>query len=491
MKKLFDRIKRAVFARYDAAVQYFGDRSWIFQSYQDARLDIDAATRTELQRKHRYWVANSPLVQCIRNKFLQFTVGSSGLMIVPNSSEEDWNHSRADSWEQWGRNPEISQRISFPQLTIQWGGMVFDDGEIFIHKVFKGIPLLETIEAHRVSTPKKFKEFQGRPIIDGVEIDSFSQPVAYWVIDYDLLTGKEIDPRRIPVAEMFHKFKVRRPGQLRGIPEGFSGMNMLHDYDDLHKLEMQAAKIASSIGNVVTTPHGELDTSATRRSRMQGSSVNADGLGITKNSDQFYNVKLGAQTVALRAGDSVKNFQVDRPSVATQNYWDTLHTLICCSYNVPKLLVMPYSLQGTVTRADLDVCAGAFRMSFEIIAELVRDIYEWQTGWAVRFDRSMDGKRPADYLKAVVRPPRAPNVDIGYTATALQTELQMGVKTIQDVYAEKQQDWRTQLTQIAETRAFIKKLATKFGLEPDEISQIAQPSPEPATDGEKATAQTA
>lgn len=34
---------------------------------------------------------------------------------------------------------------------------------------------------------------------------------------------------------------------------------------------------------------------------------------------------------------------------------------------------------------------------------------------------------------------------------SLQTELQIGVKTIQDVYAEKQQDWRVQLRQIAES----------------------------------------
>ncbi len=482
---------RKVFGRYEAALQsYFGERSWLWQALQDARLDIDAATRTELQRKHRYWVANSAIVQRIRSIFIQFSVGTSGLAIVPNSSDENWNHSRAGSWERWGRTAELTQRITFPQLTLQWAGMLFDDGEIFIHKVAdaRNTPRLETIEAHRVQTPPKNKlpaAYGSVPIVDGIELDLNGYPTAYWVSKQDINTNDQTWSR-IPAVDMIHKFKVRRPNQYRGIPEGFSGMNVLHDYDDLHKMEMQAAKLASSIGNVHTNPTGEIDTTATRRSRIGLASQNSSGAAVTKNADQFYSVRVGAQDIALRAGDSVKNFQIDRPSIATQNYWDTLHTIICCAYNVPKLLVMPYSLQGTVTRADLDVCAGAFRANFEIIAEAIREIYEWQTIWAVRFDRAMDGSKPEDYTAVVIRPPRAPNVDIGYTAKALQIELQMGVKTIQDVYAEKQMDWRVQLRQIAETVAYKNELAKEFGINPEEISQIfEQPATAPETEGKE------
>jgi hypothetical protein len=150
---------------------------------------------------------------------------------------------------------------------------------------------------------------------------------------------------------------------------------------------------------------------------------------------------------------------------------------ICAGYNVPKLLVFPFSLQGTVTRADLDVCANAFRSDFEIIASIVREIYEWQTSWALKYDLGQDGAVPANPLCCVIRPPRAPNVDIGYTAKALQIELQLGIKTIQDVYADKNEDWRTQLRQVAEAAAFIKNLAEEFDVEPTMISSLLTPPP--------------
>jgi hypothetical protein len=183
---------------------------------------------------------------------------------------------------------------------------------------------------------------------------------------------------------------------------------------------------------------------------------------VVKNTDAYYNVTLGANKIALKAGDTLKQFQVDRPSIATQNYWDLLITQICCAYNVPKLLVVPYSLQGTVTRADLDVCANAFRFNFEIIAWAIRQIYEWQTQWAVKFDRTMDGNAPADFIECVIRPPRAPNVDIGYTAQSLALELKTGTKTYQDVFAERQQDWRQQFRQSAECAYELKRLAAEF-----------------------------
>ena len=144
---------------------------------------------------------------------------------------------------------------------------------------------------------------------------------------------------------------------------------------------------------------------------------------------------------------------------------------------MPKLLVFPFSLQGTVTRADLDVCANAFRADFEIIASIVREIYEWQSQWAIRFDRSLDGKTPANPLQCVIRPPRAPNVDIGYTAKALEIEMRLGIKTIQDVCADKNEDWHVVLRQVAESMAYIKRLETEFGLQPGQISSLEVPEP--------------
>jgi len=43
----------AVTNRYEAAIQKWGERSWIASSVQDARFDADASTRIELVRRSR------------------------------------------------------------------------------------------------------------------------------------------------------------------------------------------------------------------------------------------------------------------------------------------------------------------------------------------------------------------------------------------------------------------------------------------------------
>lgn len=487
--KLLHKISRAlsrlpiigqVFNRYESAWQGWGERSWLFQSLQDARFDIDASTRCELQRRHRYWVSNSQLVQKIRNLFIQFSVGPCGLKPVPNSSDEEWNHTRTHSFSDWSKEPEVSSRTSLSQLTISWAGQLFDDGEFFILKTqdSMGRPAVQTIEAHRVCNDPSAKDYQGMPVVDGIVMDRSGKPKFYAIKTTPVETASVLGGVRaswgyLKASDVIHKFKVRRPGQLRGIPEGFSGMNVLHDFDDLQKLELQCAKIASEIATVETNPSGELDTSMNRRSRLSLQTQNAQGAPTTKNTWADYQVTMGGKRFALRSGDKLENFMVNRPTVVQQEYWDLLVAQICCSYNTPKLLVMPFSLQGTVTRADLDVCASAYRMNFEFVADALRELYEWQGAWANDFDLSQDGATPYDHAQVVIRPPRAPNVDIGYSAKSLETELLLGVKTVQDVYAEKQMDWRVQTRQIAEYLSEVKKLAKEFGIEPGQITKLA------------------
>ncbi len=135
--------------------------------------------------------------------------------------------------------------------------------------------------------------------------------------------------------------------------------------------------------------------------------MNAAGSAVTKNVWADYNVSFGGKKYALKSGDKLDNFMVNRPTLSQQNYWDFLITQICCGYNVPKLLVMPYSLQGTVTRADLDISGNQFRVNFELIADALREIYQWQGAWANDFDMSQDGNTPDDHSQVVIRRSRS------------------------------------------------------------------------------------
>lgn len=478
----FGRIIQKVFGRYLAAFMQWGERSIILSATQDARDEVNFGVRSELQRRHEHWVQNSELVQRIRNLKIQFGVGVGGLQCVPNAGDSDWgdpealenwNDARAVRWADWCRQPEVSSLMSMGQLHVLWEGSLFDYGEFFVQKCkVNGRPMVNTIAVHRVQTDPAITDPEKKMIFDGIQYDANFRPIKYFV-------RREMEKDKydeVPAEFIIHKFKCRRPGMLRGIPEGFSGMNRLHDYEDLHRYEMQAAKIASRIALVKSNPSGEVDTQQSRRLALGIGTTNAKNQPVMKNGDTMYDISLGSVETTIRSGDKLDNFMITRPAATQQQYWDLLVSMICNGYNVPKLLVMPYSMQGTVTRADLDVCTNAFRSDFEIVAEAVREIYEWQVGWDVKFNQKNVGESyPSDFKNVVIRPPRAPNVDIGYTAQALETEMRLGVKPVQDVYAERNQDWRVQWRQNAEAAAFKKKLAKEFDIEPDEISQVIEP----------------
>ena len=488
MGRLLNKIRefgRRVKARYDAAWQNWGERSWLWATLQDARLDIDKFTREEIQRKHREFVRNNGICQRLRFLFLQFSSGVSGLDCIPNSENEDWNVSRKASFDSWSEDCFVDSKLTLGQGTIQWAGALFDDGEVFIHlttginALGKRVPMLATYEAHRCMTPTDKRGEEGKTIVDGVQVDEFFKPLGYWIRD-----GRDTkDFKLIPATEMLHIFKARRPGMLRGLPEGYPVMNVLHDFSDLHKLQMQKAKSAAVVANIIKNAAGEADPSNFRRSRMQIQTQNGAGQAVSKESPQFYDEQLAAYTKYLKTGEEMQQFRSDDPSVVVQQYWEFLISLICAGYNTPKLLVFPYSMQGTVVRFDVDICSTSFRANFEHIAWALRRIYRWQTNWAVKFDRSMDAPRPAYVLNVVIQPPRPPNADLGYNAQALETELRLGTRTYQDVYAERNQDWRTQIRQIAEFESEVDKLAKEFGITPERIAQKLKDAPAPPTDG--------
>ena len=140
---------------------------------------------------------------------------------------------------------------------------------------------------------------------------------------------------------------------------------------------------------------------------------------------------------------------------------------------ISALLVFPFSLQGTVTRADLDTAAAFFRSRSAVFAAVIREIYIWVMGWAVKYDRALDGA-PENWWQVTIRPPKAVNVDTGRQSQAVLEELEAGTRTYQDVCAELGHDWRHVLRQKAVEAKFINDLADEFDVTREQIAQLAK-----------------
>jgi capsid protein len=479
-------------ARYEAAYESYGERSLLSATVQDARIDADSSTRIELVRRARYWERNNAIVNRLADVFEQYTVGC-GLAITPKTEDEDFNLSAGQWWEDWCKFPDVASGLHFGTIQGQMARALFVDGEVFIYKTFSrdsGRPRIQLIEAHRICTPPHLRTMEGKGILDGIQFDvdangnPIGKPKVYWCrMDgsaQTFLSGGSTNGQGvwepIPGDRIIHLYDPPRPGMPRSLTILYPVLNDLHDLDDLQALEMKAAKNNARVANVVTNKTGEANLGAMRRERWTIQGRNAAGSATSKNAPLVSEMTVGGETWYAANGEKFEQFRSDRPGASTRDYWDYLVRKICAGVGISSLLVLPFSLQGTVTRADLDVAAAFFRSKSSLIQAVLREVYIWVMGWAVKFDRSLDGA-PREWWGCSIRPPRSVNVDVGRNSQAILDEMEAGIRTFEDVCGELGNDWRTVVRQRATEAKYVDDLAKEFGIHRDFISHFTMPTP--------------
>lgn len=484
-------------ARFESAFQFWQKRGWVPASVQDARFDASAATRLELLRRSRHWEQNSGYLQKILDLFENFTVGGSGLHLIPNSANEDFNEVARIWWREFCHRPARDNYLPMSHHQSLLARSWFVDGDIFVYKTYlpkTGRPAIQLIEAHRIETPGNMSSEEGKTIIDGVTIDSATLPIGYQVrvaniaSPYTYGIGQpnsiRVQPANltynfVPAENMFHLFEPPRPGMTRGLPMAYAELNDLQDLYELQDLEMQKARDGARITTVISNKTGEADLSNSFRQRMSLQSQNAQGGATVKQVPQYYEVTMGGQTVYVCHGDAINQFKSDQPSAATQEYWNTLIGKVSMGCGLPRQLVVPYSIQGTALRCDIETAAAFFKARSSVVGHTMYEIYRWAMAWAIENDRRLKGA-PKDWDQVVVRPPRSINVDIGRQSAALISELQAGIRTLQDVCSELGLDWREVLRQRAREWAYAANLATEFNVPIERIMELPRPAVPPA-----------
>lgn len=454
---------------YESARRWSPDRTYLRGWVQDPRFDATEATRHELVRKSRWFEKNDALANRLGEVFTEFTVGANGPPIIPASSDDEWNQRASDWLYEWAPLADICTRLGYGGLMTTAAWRRFFDGEFFILKTFgenKSRPRLQGISAHRVGTPDDKADQEGKTIIDGVEIDSRGRPSAYWIQE-----GFESDRyTRRTSNEIIHIFEPESPGQYRGLPMLTPVMNDLHDFADLFMFETQAAKVQGKDAIFVKNLGGNLDHTKLLRERT----LAGGGTPTARNPDElkarlsYYQKAYPGRTLAGIPGDEVQYLASNRPSVTTQWFLDYMASRVCAGIGFSKQLVFPFSIQGTVARADLDMARNFFLSRFAPFASAAQHIYWFDIGVA-RFTDPRIADAPFDWTKVNVRPPRAVNVDIGRNSAATIAELDSSLTTLEEQFAQRGLDWREQTRQRAREESFIDKIAAEFKVNPARI----------------------
>jgi capsid protein len=482
---------RSTVNRYEAAIPFSPDRSYVPGWVRDARYDADPFSRWEMSRKVRDYRRNVWLLQRLEEEFTKWTVGPNGLAVIPNSSDDKWNAAMMESYQEWCESPCLDSTLTMPQVHRLMARESHIDGELFINKTRRkekgkpSLPAVQLIESHRCSSPgTEYSYGDHSNIIDGVElgIDSATgqptRPIGYWVRDG--IVGDSWVFRS--TADMHHVFDPVRIGMFRDITPYHASLPTIGDLGDLEAMEMQKAKQNSEVANILTNPAGEINPNLARQQRWGGSGTvpnpNPNEADMDKRVNMYRRI-LGSRTIALKTGEKLDQHDSKTPSAATQWYWRYKIGQVCTAANIPLIIVFPElveNINGTVVRGIYDNAHEFFRSKFFVFSHAARDMYRFYAQWA-RYNDPRCVDAPADWKKCHVIPPRAVNVDIGYNSAATLAELEAGTTNWDDIAGRYGTTAEVLIRKKAKNIAMIKRIAKEESKDGNEVlpSEISAP----------------
>jgi lambda family phage portal protein len=229
---------------------------------------------TSLREQARHLEQNHDIAAGAMDALVNNTIGPGGIGIEPQprnldgSIHEGMALQLSELWRDWQKFPEVTWQHDWASCQRLLARSWYRDGEAF-NQVIEGIspyldhgtkvPLsLEMLEAdyvplHLMSSNSGLIQgiSNSGTIVQGVEINAWGRPVAYWVYkehpaDFPVLLSSTVI-KRIPANNMQHIATRSRIRQLRGVTRFATVLARLDDLKDYEESERVAAKVAASM----------------------------------------------------------------------------------------------------------------------------------------------------------------------------------------------------------------------------------------------------
>lgn len=174
-----------------------------------------------------------------------------------------------DLWAKWAETTAIdfdgrNNIYGLQRLALD---AVVESGEVLVRKRFTAglsVPLqYQVLESDFIDTTQvDAKTDKGNTIVQGIEFDSQGKRVAYWLFEqhpgsYDPFFRSTLKSTRVPVDEVYHIYRMERPGQARGIPWLAPVIVRLKDLDDYEDAQLLRQKIAACFTAFIKDMSGE------------------------------------------------------------------------------------------------------------------------------------------------------------------------------------------------------------------------------------------
>lgn len=242
-------------ASYDSARN--GDEYkniWVNADSYDADSAHSKEVRQTLVKRSRYEINNNGYSDGIAQTYATDVVGI-GPSLRMQSGSPGFNQMVEQQWNLWCKATQFRRKLWCQAHAKHSDGEslgVMRSNPRLAHPVKLDIVLYET---EQCQTP--FLPYGAKGYIDGIRFDDYGNPETYDILRVHpgAVDGLGIDlaPERVAADRVLHWFKLRRPGQHRGVPECASTLNLGAAARRWRESNLAAADMAADWSLVVKT----------------------------------------------------------------------------------------------------------------------------------------------------------------------------------------------------------------------------------------------
>ena len=410
---------------------------------QDQRRDLSPRDRVEMMRRTRWGDRNSGMVRQILGDLTQYAIGDG---IRPQSHCKN-----AKLYEQyfydWSRKCDITNRFSFAQAQSILLRSAARDGDSFAIKVRNAgdQPKLQLVEAHRVGNPLP-PEKEPAGMHDGMLFGAYGELVGYNIFRSDGTS------RQVLATAMMQIVDMEYASGARGVPILAASWNDIQDEMEILNLEKIGVKASSDISLVLNKKEGVIDDNMATE---LGAYAPSNGLGNLAT-------QMGGKILALDVGENLTSLQSNRPSPTFTGFLKAIQQDISRG-------ILPYSFvtdssgnTGPGLRLDIAKADRTFQKWQNLIIEQLC-IPTW--GYIIG-DAIANGDLPDDpeWNKVSWTTPKRVTVDAGREAANDRADVELGLLSMSELYAQRGLDFRTEMQKRAEDMKYISDLAQVSGI---------------------------
>jgi capsid protein len=274
---------------------------------------------------------------------------------------------------------------------------------------------------------------------------------------YGELTGFNVyrsdgTSRQVLATAMMQIVDMEYASGARGVPILAASWNDIQDEMELLNLEKQGAKASADISLVINKAGGQIDDNMATE---LGAYAPSQGLGNLAT-------QMGGKILALDVGESVTSLQSNRPSPTFVGFLKAIQQDISRG-------ILPYSFvtdssgnTGPGLRLDIAKADRTFQKWQNLIIEQLC-IPSW--GYVIG-DAIANGDLPDDpeWNKVSWTTPKRVTVDAGREAANDRADMELGLISMSELYAQRGLDFRSEMAKRAEDMSFIVNLAKTTGI---------------------------